>query len=41
VVKEVLHGFVDEPAALAWFGQAVDRAHRSLRQNNVDASAHK
>jgi hypothetical protein len=37
---EVLHGLVDEPAALARRGHPVDGLDRSFRQNNVDAFAH-
>jgi hypothetical protein len=40
VGHEVRHRLVDEPAALAGLGHAVNGLDRGFRQNNVDAFAH-
>ncbi|MGI8990477.1 MAG: hypothetical protein ACR2I2_12980 [Bryobacteraceae bacterium] len=36
----MLHGFVDESAALPWPGQAVNRFDRVFRQHNVETLGH-
>lgn len=36
----VLHGFIDEPAALPWPGQAVNGLDRGLWKHDVETFAH-
>lgn len=36
----VLHGFIDEPASLAWSGQTVNGLDRGLWKHDVETSAH-